>query len=300
MSLESSIPTSKKRKLGLLERLPAWLKRPGGSAKETHELKRLLRKSALNTVCEEARCPNISECFGRGTATFMILGDICTRGCRFCSVTTGKPAMAMSEFASEGERVAEAAERLSLKHVVVTSVARDDLADGGASGFVETIGAVKRRLPGVTIEVLVPDFRGNLSSVDTILSANPDVFNHNLETVPRLYRRVRPGANYQRSLDVLQRAASAASCIVKTGVMLGLGERQAELADLMDDCLSHGVSSFTAGQYMRPSKRHLPVAEYLSPERFEEIAAIARGKGFSFVAAAPLVRSSYNAEEFLR
>lgn len=279
---------------------PDWLKRPPGSASETRELKKLLRKSKLNTVCEEARCPNISECFSRGTATFMILGDVCTRGCRFCSVTTGRPIMPSAQFAAEGERVAEAAEALGLSHVVITSVARDDLEDGGASGFAKSVAAVRERLPDSSVEVLVPDFRGSFSALHVVLDASPDVFNHNLETVPRLYRRVRPGASYRRSLDLLQEAKRyAPRVITKTGVMLGLGEEPAEVLSLMDDCRSCGVESFTAGQYMQPTRRHLAVEDYVTPDMFEYYESEACKRGFTHIAVGPLVRSSYHADEYI-
>ncbi|MCB0344686.1 MAG: lipoyl synthase [Bdellovibrionales bacterium] len=281
-------------------RKPEWLKRPPGSASETRELKLLLRKAKLNTVCEEARCPNISECFSRGTATFMILGDVCTRGCRFCSVTTGRPHMPAVEFAAEGDRVAEAAQALGLSHVVVTSVARDDLADGGASGFAATVAAIRSKLAGVTVEVLVPDFRGSFDSLHRVLDAGPDVFNHNLETVPRLYRRVRPGAVYKRSLELLAEAKRYCPDVIsKTGVMLGLGERREEVLELLDDCRSYQVESFTAGQYMQPTRGHLPVEEYVSPQEFALIESEAHKRGFTHVAVGPLVRSSYHADEFI-
>lgn len=282
-------------------RKPQWLRRPPGSASETRALKVLLRKSQLNTVCEEARCPNISECFSRGTATFMILGDVCTRGCRFCSVTTGRPQMPPAQFAAEGERVAEAAKALGLSHVVITSVARDDLDDGGAEGFWHTVRAVRRRIPGATVEVLVPDFRGSESALSRVLQAEPDVFNHNLETVPRLYRRVRPGTSYQRSLRLLEDAKRLAPrLITKTGIMLGLGEQRDEVLRLMDDCREHGVESFTAGQYMQPSRGHLAVHEYVTPEMFKDYESEARSRGFAHVAIGPLVRSSYHADEFVK
>ncbi|MFN8389158.1 MAG: lipoyl synthase [Bdellovibrionota bacterium] len=281
-------------------RKPEWLRRPPGSAPQTAELKRLLRRTKLNTVCEEARCPNISECFRRGTATFMILGDVCTRGCRFCAVQTGKPSFAESSFASEGAQVAEAASQLNLKHVVVTSVARDDLADGGASGFVATIGELRKKLPHATVEVLIPDFRGNEDALLSVVAAGPDVLNHNLETVPRLYRRVRPGSVYERSLDLLKRAKNAApKLLTKTGIMLGLGETEEEVRQLLVDARAADVDIFTAGQYMQPSRDHLPVTEYLSPETFSQYEAACRSIGFPQVYVGPLVRSSYHADELL-
>lgn len=281
-----------------LKRLPEWLRRKPGTAGETYELKKLLRGAGLNTVCEEARCPNISECFGRGTATFMILGDVCTRGCRFCSVTTGKPHFSPQQFAAEGEKVADAAIALKLKHVVVTSVARDDLPDGGAQGFCETIGALRRRIPHVTVEVLVPDFRGNEAAIAAVVDAAPEVLNHNLETVPRLYRRVRPGATYQRSLELLQFAKRRSPGVqTKTGIMLGLGEEESEVLNVMRDARAHGINIFTAGQYMQPTREHLPVERYLTPDEFDSFRRAAVEIGFEHVAIGPLVRSSYHAEE---
>lgn len=281
-------------------RLPEWLRRPAGSAAETAELKRMLRGAGLHTVCEEARCPNIAECFGRGTATFMILGDVCTRGCRFCSVTTGKPEFREEEFEKEAEELAEAAERLKLRHVVITSVARDDLEDGGASGFIASIKSVRARLPEVTIEVLTPDFRGNEDAIASVVAARPTILNHNLETVPRLYRRVRPGSSYQRSLDFLKFAKSIAPELqTKTGIMLGLGELQDEVQELLEDTHAHDVDIFTAGQYMQPTRKHLPVEEYLRPETFEEYREMAEAVGFRKVFVGPLVRSSYHADEFV-
>ncbi len=279
------------------DRIPVWLRRPPGSSQETGDVKKLLRASSLNTVCEEARCPNISECFGRGTATFMILGDVCTRGCRFCSVVTGKPEMLEDSFQAEGDSVAEAAERLNLKHVVVTSVARDDLPDGGASGFVKTIRSIRARLPEVTVEILVPDFSGKKGALESVLAEGPDVFNHNLETVPRLYRRVRPGASYERSLNLLAHAAQySKQTVVKTGIMLGLGEEEGEVLQLFSDARASGVNVFTAGQYMRPGRNYLEVVEYLSPEKFQFYSEKAEKVGFESITIEPLSRSSYRAE----
>ena len=283
-----------------LVRLPSWLHRPPGSATATRGIKSMLRSAALNTVCEEARCPNIAECFGRGTATFMILGDVCTRGCRFCSITTGAPVLPEAAFAAEGERVAESTATLGLRYVVVTSVARDDLSDGGASGFVKTIEAIRKKCPGMRIEILIPDFRGDWSALEKVLDAGPDVLNHNLETVPRLYRRVRPGTRYTRSLELLQHAHEYAPHIpTKTGIMLGLGEHPEEVERLMKDAREHFVSIFTAGQYMRPTKRHLPVHEYITPEQFAAYESFAREIGFRALAIGPLVRSSYRADELV-
>lgn len=288
-----------------VQRKPEWLRRPAGNAQETVAIKKLLRKSRLNTVCEEARCPNIAECFSHGTATFMILGDVCTRGCRFCAVTTGKPTFAATKFSEEAEHVADAAESLGLKHVVVTSVARDDLPSGGAEGFSFTVAALRQRLPEITIEVLIPDFRGNATAIDEVIAAAPDVINHNLETVPRLYRRVRPGSNYQRSLDLLARVRRAEQLTprgmpiaTKTGIMLGLGEAFDEVKQLMEDAAGIGVTMFTAGQYMQPSREHLPVEEYVTPADFERYRVLAESAGFPQVFVGPLVRSSYHAGEF--
>ena len=227
----------------------------------------------------------------------MILGDVCTRGCRFCSVKTGKPHFSDSEFRKEGERLAEAVREMGLRHVVITSVARDDLPDGGASGFVASIEEVRKSSPQVTIEVLIPDFRGVNSSLDTVLAAGPNVLNHNLETVPRLYRRVRPGSSYRRSLDLLARAKQTSPSAVKTGIMLGLGETQEEVLELMRDAKAAGVDIFTAGQYMRPTKDHLPVERYLTPEEFAWFETRGREIGFPEVFIGPLVRSSYHADE---
>lgn len=282
------------------KRLPSWLRKPPASASETHSLKKLLRTASLNTVCEEARCPNISECFSRGTATFMILGDVCTRGCRFCSVQTGKPHFSELSFADEAKKVAEAALKLGLKHVVVTSVARDDLSDGGASGFVHTIKALRETIPGVSVEVLIPDFRGDTLAIRKVVEAEPDVLNHNLETVPRLYRKVRPGASYERSLELLKYAKKLKPGIkTKTGIMLGLGEEQTEVLSLFDDARAHKIDIFTAGQYMQPTKDHLSVEEYLSPEKFAWYQKQAEERTFEHVFIGALVRSSYHADEFI-
>lgn len=280
-------------------RLPTWLRRESGLTKVTRELKTILREHKLNTVCEEARCPNISECFSRGTATFMILGDVCTRGCRFCSVSTGRPSMKESEFQAEALQVVNAIKLLDLNYAVITSVARDDLEDGGASGFVSTILAIREDLPNVSVEVLIPDFRGNLRSLEKIVVAKPDVLNHNIETVPRLYRRVRPGASLKRSLSLLKRTKELDPSIkTKTGIMLGLGESWKEIVDVMYECSENEIDIFTAGQYMRPTREHLPVEKYLKPEEFEEIADFARTKNlFKEIYMGPLVRSSYHAGE---
>lgn len=280
--------------------LPKWLRRAYAGSRETRRLKILLRNSNLNTVCEEARCPNITECFGRGTATFMILGDVCTRGCRFCSIKTGKPDFEQADIEKEADSVANAAKQLGLKYVVVTSVTRDDLEDQGAAAFCLTVKALRKKIPGVGVEVLIPDLRGSRTALETILSADPDVLNHNLETVPRLYRRVRPGAGYSRSLALLKHSLEFSSEIkTKTGIMLGLGEEKGEVLKLMSDARDCGVSFFTAGQYMQPSREHLKVERYITPEEFAEYEKEAAKLNFEHVAIGPLVRSSYRAEAAL-
>jgi len=277
----------------IARRHPPWLKvrAPGGP--EFAETMATVRELGLHTVCQEARCPNIGECWGHRTATFMLLGDTCTRNCGFCAVTHGRP---LAVDPAEPLRVASAVARLGLRHVVVTSVNRDDLADGGAAHFAATARAIKRLLPGCRVEVLVPDFQGNLASVAEVVASPIDVFNHNLETVPRLYRRVRAGARYARSLAVLEAARRAREgLLTKTGLMLGLGETQEELASVFKDLRSIGCDILTLGQYLRPSGEHLPVERYVPPEEFTALGAEALALGFRHVEAGPLVRSSYHA-----
>ena len=274
-------------------RHPPWLKvrAPGGPG--FAETMATVRELGLHTVCQEARCPNIGECWGHRTATFMLLGDTCTRNCGFCAVTHGRP---LAVDPAEPLRVASAVARLGLRHVVVTSVNRDDLADGGAAHFAATAGAIKRLLPGCRVEVLVPDFQGNLASVAEVVASPIDVFNHNLETVPRLYRRVRAGARYARSLAVLEAAHGGRDrLLTKTGLMLGLGETQEEMASVFRDLRSIGCDILTLGQYLRPSGEHLPVERYVPPEEFTALGAEALALGFRHVEAGPLVRSSYHA-----
>jgi len=274
-------------------RHPPWLKvrAPGGPG--FAETMATVRELGLHTVCQEARCPNIGECWGHRTATFMLLGDTCTRNCGFCAVTHGRP---LAVDPAEPLRVASAVARLGLRHVVVTSVNRDDLADGGAAHFAATAWAIKRLLPGCRVEVLVPDFQGNLASVAEVVASPIDVFNHNLETVPRLYRRVRAGARYARSLAVLEAAHGGRDrLLTKTGLMLGLGETQEELASVFRDLRSIGCDILTLGQYLRPSGGHLPVERYVPPEEFTALGAEALALGFRHVEAGPLVRSSYHA-----
>jgi lipoic acid synthetase len=259
------------------------------------EVEGLLGELELNTVCVSAKCPNRGECYASGTATFLLLGDACTRGCRFCAVETRQP-VAPDE--GEPARVGEAAARMGLRHVVATMVTRDDLADGGAAHVVRVIEAVRSAVPGAAIEVLTSDFGGRVESVDLVASARPDVFNHNVETVPRLYAEVRPGADYLRSLAVLARASETQpDQPTKSGLMLGLGETPDEVVDVMRDLLGSGVSMLTLGQYLRPSPDHLPVAEFVEPARFADLARTAYKLGFSAVASAPFVRSSYRAGE---
>ncbi len=278
-------------------RLPDWV-RTQHPSQSVLELKKFLRRQGLHTVCEEARCPNMGVCFSRPAATFLIMGPSCTRNCGFCSVDSAQPAPL-----SDGEpaRLAEAARLMGLKYVVITSVTRDDLADGGAGHFALSIKAVKKAVPGVKVEVLTPDFQGDRQALRTVLEAGPDVFNHNVETVPRLYPVVRPQADYERSLSVLGAASAAAPGIpVKSGFMLGLGETGGEVVGMMEDLRAHGCRMLTIGQYLRPSKKSLPVSEYVEPGRFEELKEAALRMGFVSVASGPLVRSSMNAEEYYR
>jgi lipoic acid synthetase len=277
------------------ERLAPWLKKRLPSQDTVLEVKALMEGLDLHTVCRSARCPNLNECWSRKAATFMILGDLCTRTCRFCTVPKGKP-LALDP--AEPEHVAEAAERMGLRHVVVTSVDRDDLADQGAGHFAATIAAVRRRLPDAVIEVLTPDFRGVARLVDVVSDARPQIYNHNLETVPRLYRRVRPGAGYRRSLALLQRVKQRhPEQMTKSGLMLGLGESRAELLAVLADLRAAGVDILTLGQYLRPTLAQLPVERFVPPAEFDDLAREARALGFLSVASAPFVRSSYNAAE---
>lgn len=255
----------------------------------------LLVRLRLSTVCQNARCPNRNECYGHGTATFLLLGDICTRRCRFCAVKKGTPAPLDS---SEPERVAEAAACMNLNHVVLTSVTRDDLADGGAEHFKKTINAVRNNLPNATIETLIPDFKGNSNALGIVLSAQPDVLNHNVETVPRLYAEIRPEADYQRSLNILRISKEISPQIAsKSGMMLGMGETKDEILAVLKDLRLQGCSALTLGQYLAPSPQHYPVKEYILPETFDDWKNQALAMGFEYVASAPFVRSSYHAEK---
>ena len=276
---------------------PEWLKRPAPATEAIEKMERMLGRLKLATVCQSAHCPNIGECFNCGTATFMILGDHCTRNCRFCAVP--KATSPLSVDSKEPHNVADAARQLGLTHVVVTSVTRDDLPDGGADQFVKTIVAIRETSPGSTIEVLVPDFKGEESIIKRVCDATPDVFNHNVETVPRLYPGIRPQAVYKRSLAVIRFAAQS-GLTVKSGLMLGLGETKEELSEVFKDLADAGCSILTLGQYLAPSKEHAPVVRYVPPEEFDRLAEIARHMGFKEVFSGPFVRSSYRAEEVYR
>jgi lipoic acid synthetase len=277
-------------------RKPDWLGRPLPSGPAFSRTSSLLADGRLHTVCQEARCPNRGECFSRGTAVFLILGDSCTRRCRFCAVTQGTPERPDPD---EPQRVAEAAARMSLNYIVVTSVTRDDLADGGAGAFAETIRSLRARRPLARIEVLIPDFQGNEAALLTVIDALPDVLNHNLETVARLYPEVRPQAIYDRSLELLRRTGlRAPGMAVKSGLMLGLGERPDEVEAALRDLLGAGCQILTLGQYLQPKRDCLPVVRFVPPGEFDGWREIALGMGFAQVASGPLVRSSYHAEEF--
>ncbi len=276
-------------------RLPGWLTKPLSDPAETRLVRKTLESHRLNTVCDEAKCPNRVDCFSRGTATFMILGDRCTRDCRFCAVSHACP---LPPDPAEPDEVAHAAATLGLDFVVVTSVTRDDLPDGGASQFAATVRAVRSSRPGVGVEVLVPDFRGSTEAVDAVLESAPDVFGHNVETVRGLYTVVRPGARYERSLEVLSHAAGSGSdALVKSSLMLGVGETREELERALVDVRSAGAEIVCLGQYLRPSLDHHPVARYVPPEEFDELAELCRSMGFRWVSSGPFVRSSYRAQE---
>lgn len=273
-------------------RRPDWLKVKAPGGEDFARIKTMMRSKALHTVCEEARCPNISECWNAGTATFMIHGDTCTRSCGFCAVKTGRP---LPVDFDEPRRVAEAVQSMSLKHAVITSVNRDELKDGGSTIWAETIQAVRQLSPDTTIEVLVPDFKGNLSNLARIIDAKPDILNHNTETVPRLYKRVRPQGRYQWSLDVLAESKQR-GMRTKTGVMLGLGETPDEVMAVMNDLRAVGVDVLTLGQYLQPTKNHLPVDRFVHPDEFKRYEVDGLAMGFHVVESGPLVRSSYHAE----
>jgi lipoic acid synthetase len=274
---------------------PEWLKVRAPGSPNYLRLKGLMRELKLHTVCEEARCPNIGECWNHGTATFMILGDVCTRACAYCAVAHGRP---NDVDLAEPHRVGDAIRAMALRHAVITSVDRDDLSDGGASIFAETIRQIRTRIPDCRIEVLIPDFQGVEPSLRAVLDAGPDVLNHNIETVPRLYRMARSGGRYTRSLELLDGSRRYRPAIpTKTGIMVGLGEEIAELVAVLDDLRAVGVSILTIGQYLRPTPRHAPMVRYYHPDEFAELKRVALAKGFAHVESGPLVRSSYHAHD---
>ena len=281
------------------QRKPDWIRVKAPTSKGYGETRQLMRDLGLNTVCEEAACPNIGECWTKKHATVMILGDVCTRACAFCNVKTGMP-RAVDK--AEPDHVAEAAARLGLEHIVITSVDRDDLADGGASQFVKVIEALRRTTPATTIEILTPDFRNKMRpAVEAIVAAGPDVYNHNLETVPRLYPMIRPGARYYASLRLLEEVKSHDPLIfTKSGIMLGLGEERLEVHQVMDDMRCADIDFLTMGQYLQPTPKHAKLADFITPQAFDAFGAIARAKGFLQVASSPLTRSSYHAGDDFR
>ncbi|MGA3286776.1 MAG: lipoyl synthase [Bacteroidota bacterium] len=284
--------TQKEKTISPRLQRPEWLKAkiPGG--KEYVRIDEIMRSHKLHTVCEEARCPNMGECWNLGTATFMILGDICTRSCGFCAVKTGRPEYGLDW--DEPRRVVEAIELMKIRHAVITSVNRDERKDGGAPIFAETIRLIRGRVPGCKVEVLIPDFKGSEEALDIVLAAKPDILNHNLETVPRLYRTVRPQANYRQSLEVLDRAKKK-EFVTKTGLMLGVGERTEEILEVMSDARAVQCDILTLGQYLQPTKEHLPIDRYAHPDEFKMLKEEGLKMGFRHVESGPLVRSSYHA-----
>jgi lipoic acid synthetase len=277
------------------ERRPEWLRIKLQVNESFMKVRNIVSDHKLHTVCEEARCPNMSECWSRGTATFMILGDICTRSCGFCAVKTGKP---VGLDIDEPRRVAQAVKLMGIKHAVITSVNRDDLKDGGAGIFAETIKKIRELVPECRVEVLIPDFKGDEKALDIVIEAKPDILNHNVETVPRLYKIVRPQAKYERSLKVLEYCKKH-GLVTKTGLMLGIGEKTEEVIDVMKDLRSIDVDILTLGQYLQPTKMHLPVDRFVQPEEFEMLKKIGLEMGFKYVESGPLVRSSYHAESHI-
>lgn len=275
------------------QRLPDYLKRGLINTEKTKTVRRILKEKCLNTVCEEARCPNKAECYSKDTATFMIMGDTCTRNCRFCNINSGKPNNLDEQ---EPLHVAQAVKELELNYSVITSVTRDDLIDGGANHFAQTIKEIKTLSPDTKVEVLIPDFKGDLSALDTVLKEKPDVLNHNVETVPNLYKKVRPQAIYERSLEVLKHAKNK-NIITKTGIMIGLGETKEDLISLFKDLKSINLDILTIGQYIRPSKQHVEVEKYYTPQEFETLQELATKIGIKVVISSPLVRSSFKAHE---
>jgi lipoic acid synthetase len=282
----------------MMRQKPDWLKVRIAAGQNKNEVVELLSRLSLHTVCEEANCPNLSECFGRKTATFIILGKVCTRNCTFCNVTKGRVEPVDP---SEPLHVAQAVKELELKHVVVTSVTRDDLSDGGAGHFARVIAAVKELTPGVVVEVLIPDFQGDSAALEQVVVAAPAIINHNVETVPRLYPEVRPMADFRRSLALIRRVKENETKIyTKSGIMVGLGETPAEVVGVLEDLREHDCDFLTIGQYLAPSKNHHPVIEYVHPDQFEQYRKIALKIGFAYVASGPLVRSSYLADQALQ
>jgi len=285
---------AQQRTSGRPQRPPSWLRVRAPAGETYHWLKRLMRAKALHTVCEEAHCPNIAECWGHRTATFLILGDTCTRNCRFCNIKTGHPAPLDPD---EPERVAQAVQAMDLKHAVITSVDRDDLPDGGASVFAAVIRRIRALQPGCTVEVLIPDFRGRIEPLKTVMDERPDILNHNVETVPRLFRAVQPQCRYEWSLAVLRNAKLLwPGATTKSGLMVGLGETVDEMLVVMGDLRELDVDILTIGQYLQPTRQHIPIARYYTPEEFEMFRERGYEMGFRWVESGPLVRSSYNAE----
>jgi len=280
-----------------IERIPKpkWLRVKLPVGESYRKVRELVDDHKLHTICESGNCPNMGECWGAGTATFMILGNVCTRSCSFCAVQTGRPTELDLE---EPERVAQAVKLMGVKHCVITSVNRDELKDGGASVWAETIRAIRRASPGTTMETLIPDFRAKWDALETVASEKPEVVSHNMETVPRLYRLVRPQAKYDRSLEQIKRT-KAMDCRTKSGIMVGLGETEDEVFQVMDDLLEHDCDVITIGQYLQPTKHHLAISEFVHPDQFEKYRVIGLEKGFDFVESGPLVRSSYHAERHI-
>lgn len=278
------------------KRLPEWLRNKSPLTAEANQVREVLTELRLNTVCHSAQCPNRGQCYGEGTATFLILGEVCTRNCRFCAVTKGT---VQPVDLTEPERVLAAVARLRLKHAVITSVTRDDLPDGGAYQFVKIIRLIKEKLPQVSVEVLTPDFKGDKDAILFVAEAGPDIYNHNLETVSRLYEKIRPEADYKRSLDLLKWVKEYGKTLMtKSGIMVGLGETLGEVERVMDDLREVDCDILTIGQYLQPTRNHLPVIEYVKPETFEVWRELALGKGFKHVASGPLVRSSFHAGQY--
>ncbi|HEY9793886.1 MAG TPA: lipoyl synthase [Candidatus Obscuribacterales bacterium] len=280
---------------GTTDRLPPWVRRTVLNTEENRQTRKILKSQGLNTICESGRCPNKGECWAKGTATFMLMGSVCTRTCRFCAVNKGKPE-ALDP--TEPTRIVEAAKQMGLRHVVLTSVNRDELPDQGANHFATTITLLYQSVPAIAVEVLTPDFQGRRDCIEIVLSAKPTVYNHNVETVPRLYKRVRPGSKYRRSLDVLQMSKQVDAGIhTKSGLMLGLGETKEEVLEVMRDLRSVNCDFLTLGQYLRPTRDNLPVHRYVTPEEFDEFGKLGWEMGFKMVHSGPLVRSSYHAGE---